>query len=218
MPDLYECTHTLSQQLTDATFGVVEAGGSCCGWWEKALAVPLTRMSSTITERSGMVNPNSRLYLYYMYVSEFMHMTQIHYTGTTIRQGSGSYGGVFYIGQLSTCCCKASSSPRIHTSYSKLLSSQCEVIRTWLSVNGTPLQHVTKLYLWLNAARKSPWRHWLECVPLSTSAVHIRAQSVLWYRRWRNGVVSISVLQSKVMLFPRSLCYYYYKPLKSLFL
>ena len=33
------------------------------GWCEHARAVPLTRISSTMMEREGMVNPNSRLYL-----------------------------------------------------------------------------------------------------------------------------------------------------------
>ena len=41
--------------------------------------MPLTRISSTITERSGIVNPNSRLYLCYVNVHVSLHVhVQVH--------------------------------------------------------------------------------------------------------------------------------------------
>ena len=49
--------------LTVATLGGWETFVMRVGWCEHARAVPLTRMSSTMMEREGMVNPNSLLYL-----------------------------------------------------------------------------------------------------------------------------------------------------------
>lgn len=51
------------------------------GWCEHARAVPLTRMSSTMMEREGMVNPNSLLYL------------QVEFFGSGESGGRGGRGG-----------------------------------------------------------------------------------------------------------------------------
>ena len=51
-------------QLTSFTTGGCVALGNGAGSWKQAFAIPLTRMSSTIMERDGIVNPNSRLYLH----------------------------------------------------------------------------------------------------------------------------------------------------------